>query len=163
MIALLVCGVLANTGDDDREKACNVLLWIAAPSCFFYGSDLYYDLTESIDFYIYQSLFPLAYILVLSQIKGRLSACLMIMSLVEISVNISAYIIEGHRDEVSSSYINLVWCILLIEVALMLSRSVTNGFYDIALRLKLARMVKPSQLAADHSFSGLQHSSSKDQ
>jgi hypothetical protein len=162
VISLLVASVLKNTCDDDRAAACNTLLWIATPSYYIYGTDFYYAAINSIDFFVYQSIFPFLYIIVLSKIKGRLATCLMVMSMIEISVNIGAFLIEGHRDEASGTYVNIVWYIFIVEVALMLSRRITDGVYSGVLRLKLAGVAAKAKLAPGYCAGSLQHHTGED-
>lgn len=159
VISLLVVAVLRNTGDDDRTAACNTLLWIATPSYYIYGTGFYAEATSLIGFYDYQAIFPFLYICVLTKIKGKLSYCLMVMSMIEISVNIGAFLIEGHKEQASAAYLNIVWYIFIIEVALMLSRRVTNGFYKGVLRLKLAGLAAKAKYIPGYCASGLYQSS----
>jgi peptidoglycan/LPS O-acetylase OafA/YrhL len=161
VISLLVIAVLRNTGDDDRVAACNTLLWIATPSYYIYSTELYNTVTGYIGYFPYQAIFPLLYILVLSRIKCRLSTCLMAMCMIEISVNIGAFLIEGHKEEVSGTYLNIIWYIFIIEVALMLSRRVTNGVYRGVLRLKLAGLAAKAKLSPDYCADSLHKSSSE--
>lgn len=120
--------------EEDRKWACVTILWVSGVSFGVYNSSLYDILVELIGYFAYISLTPLASIAILYMVKGRLCTVLMYLFFIQISVNITAWVVEGFGNNLTTQYDMTVTVLFVVEVALMYSRGVTDGIHRILCR-----------------------------
>lgn len=138
-VLILLCLVAIRNGSDtDRGLTCVAVLWSTIPGYWLYHTDYYFTLVDIFGSYGYQSLTPLLAIFVLSFIRGKLSAILMLLFFVLICANTYFFWLEGQGQQVQSAQQLFVWLIFFIEVALMLSPRLTNGIHGSFQRHDLA-------------------------
>ena len=148
-MALALASIL-NGYETRRAYACMAVLWVSVASTALYESTLYFPLADTLGYYGYQSLTPLLSICILANIKCRLSSCLMVLFCILISGNIIAWYAEGLGINVEAFYQQAVWAIFIIELALMLSKRLTNVVHGVVHRSRLDRDTTAPIVAFEH-------------
>ncbi len=126
VLLVLVLAAVLNDRDDNRCNACVTVLWVTAIAYGVYESPWYFHIEDIFGYYGYESLTALLSIIILANIKCRLSTCLMVLFCVLISVNIAVWYAEFLGFYVEQIYQWVVWAIFTAELVLMLSPRVTN-------------------------------------
>jgi hypothetical protein len=100
---------------------------------------MYFLIEPVIGYWAYLSLTPFLTILILSRVPGRLSAELMCLYLICISVNILAWYTEGNGAEVEELYQRTSLFLFGIQTLLLLSRWITDGIHRTIHKYVVAR------------------------
>ena len=139
VVALLTYAAMRNDRNQYRAAAIVCVLWITTASSFVYYFGPYDEAVSLVGYYQYQAIYPLLQILCLSLIRGKLAACLMILFCVEIIFNCFAFWIEGQNLYTDTLYQSTIWAVFVVQMALMLSRTLTNGVHHQLCRFNMAR------------------------
>jgi hypothetical protein len=148
-MALAFASVLAGY-ETKRALACMTVLWVTVVSLVAHESSLYFPLSDIFGYYGLQALDPLLSIIILANIRCRLSSCLMVLFCVLVSVNIVAWYVEGLGVNVEAYYQQAVWAVFGIELALMFSERLTNVVHGIVHRPSLAGDTAAPIVAFEH-------------
>jgi hypothetical protein len=149
IMALAFASVLAGY-ETKRAFACMAVLWVTVASLAIHESSLYFPLSDTFGYYGLQALDPLLSIIILANIRCRLSSCLMVLFCVLISVNIIAWYIEGLGINVEAYYQQAVWVVFIIELALMFSERLTNVVHGVVHRPSVAGDTSAPIVAFEH-------------
>lgn len=150
VIASLVVASIANGDVYGRMKVCSSILWVTAASYMIYYFGDYNEYVTAIGYYQYQSIFPLISISILHLIKDRLATLLMVLYLIEISINALSFWIEGQGLYIDNAYQLSMWGVFIVQMALMFSRRLTNGVYRGLFGYDMARSSPKANMAAGH-------------
>jgi hypothetical protein len=127
MIAALMYCVTRNENPLRFYAAYCVLVVMAVNVGLFYTS-FYNAEVGLLGFHVYQSLFELGLILLLALRPSKLGILMIGVSISAIFVNIFSYWIDFYGD--STTFFEVcMYSLLLIQIALLLSRRLTDGTY----------------------------------
>lgn len=127
MIASLMYCVTRNENPLRFWVAYCVLIVMVVNIGLFYTS-FYNAAVGVLGFHVYQSLFELGLILLLALRPSKLGILMIGLSISAIFVNILSYWIDFYGD--STVFFEVcMYSLLLIQIALLLSRRLTNGIY----------------------------------
>lgn len=127
MIAALMYCVTRNE-NPLRFYVAHCVLVVMSVNVGLYYTDFYNAAVGLVGFYVYQSLFELGLILMLALRPSKLGVLMIGVSISAIFVNILSYWIDFYGD--STVFFEVcMYSLLLIQIALLLSRRLTNGIY----------------------------------
>ena len=130
VITILVLVTLYNGHESQTGKASIAVLWCTIPIYFVYGSESNYTwMVDVFGIYGVESLTPLLAICTLSFIRCKLSTILMCLFSMLILANCWLWWLEGFGHEIYEAQQSIVWGVFILEVALMLSKRLTNGLH----------------------------------
>jgi hypothetical protein len=124
--AFMYC--VTRNGSPLRFYVAYCVLVVMAVNIGLFYTDLYNAAVGLLGFHVYQSLFELGLILLLALRPSRLGILMIGLSISAIFVNIISYWIDFYGD--STVFFEVcMYSLLLIQIALLLSRRLTDGIY----------------------------------
>jgi hypothetical protein len=127
ILSILAFCVVRNENPLRFWVAYSLLIVMAVNIGLFYTS-FFEAAVEALGFHVYQSLYHVAFIALLALRPSKLAFLMIGVSILAIFVNMLSYWVDISGDS-TVMFVVLMWGLFAVQVALLLSKRLTNGVY----------------------------------